>query len=362
MTSKNRKRKRSKGALLIRRIAIVATLILIMYLMGRGIMLVIDLLNREEEAPITINLTTEPLDLFVPDVSAETTNGESDTSTGETTTDESTTEEISTSETTSGEDTSPTGETTTNDVTKAPVATTYNHITYYIEGRDSRYAEHARNHPLKSEEQIVLEVNMNHDFSFYENIQPAVMPNDLLVLCNKYYKLDAAFTPKDLVDVKEGYYVNDGKTYKLASSAHDAFIKMADAAKKDGLSLKIISAYRTNSFQANLYEKYKDRNGQTAADRFSARAGHSEHETGLAVDINDVSSAFENTEEFKWLQKHAHEYGFILRYPKNSEHITGYMYESWHYRYVGETLAAELLASDLTFDAYHATVLYERYE
>lgn len=351
MTSKKRKHKRSKGALLIRRIAIVATLIMVLFLLGRLILILMNFVGREQEDVVTINLTTEPMEIFVPEQTTEVISEANNTNVMPT---DSTvaTESVTT------ESDNPTTESST----RSDQTLFFKHISYYIESRASRYTEHASKHPLKSEEQIVLEVNMNHDFSFYENIQPAVMPNDPLVLCNKYYKLDASFIPTDLVDVKEGYYVNDGKTYKLASSAHDAFIKMADAAKEEGLTLKIISAYRSNSFQANLYEKYKDRNGQTAADRFSARPGHSEHETGLAVDINDVSSAFENTAEFKWLQNNAHKYGFILRYPKNSEHITGYMYESWHYRYVGETLAAELFSADITFDAYHATVLYERYE
>ena len=310
-------------------------------------------MSKDQEEVVTINLTTEPMEIFVIEQTTEaTTEVASETSTSiEVITEETTTDVVASSESTTIEAS-----------TQPEEKSTYNHIAYYIESRATRYTEYAKLHPLKSDEQIVLEVNMNHDYAFYDNIQPAVMPNDLLVLCNKYYKLDATFTPQNLVDVKEGYYVNDGKAYKLASVAHDAFIKMADAAKDEGLSLKIISAYRTNSFQANLYEKYKDRNGQTAADRFSARPGHSEHETGLAIDINDVSSAFENTAEFKWLEKHAHEYGYILRYPKNSEHITGYMYESWHYRYVGEALAAELVSADITFDAYHATELYERYK
>lgn len=348
MTSMKRKHKRSKGALLIRRIAIVATFLLILFLLGRGILWIVKLITHDQEDVVTINLTTEPMVIFVPEQTTEMDLEET------TSHPEETTEVIESEGITSENDNS---ENASSDPKRS-----FNQVEYYIESRVERYAAYASEHPLKSDTQIVLEVNMNHDFPFYENIQPAVMPNDLWVLCNKYYKLDASFTPENLVDVKEGYYVNDGKTYQLSSVAHEAFIKMADAAKKDGLNLKIISAYRTNNFQANLYEKYKDRNGQTAADRFSARPGHSEHETGLAIDINDVSSAFENTAEFKWLQKNAHLYGFILRYPKNSEHITGYMYESWHYRYVGEALATELVSSDLTFDAYHATVLYERYK
>jgi len=129
---------------------------------------------------------------------------------------------------------------------------------------------------------------------------------------------------------------------------------MSNHAKEEEISLKIISAYRTNEFQAYLYNKYKTNNGEKNADRYSARPGHSEHETGLAIDINDVSQAFENTKAFTWLQENAHKYGYILRYPRNMETITGYMYESWHYRYVGVETATKIKSENITFDTYYA--------
>ena len=90
------------------------------------------------------------------------------------------------------------------------------------------------------------------------------------------------------------------------------------------------------------------------ADRYSARPGYSEHQTGLAVDINTTSTSFEHSRQFKWLQKHAHEYGFILRYPKGKEWITGYAYEPWHYRYVGEDVAKIIYKEGITYEQYHA--------
>ncbi|HAS73540.1 MAG TPA: D-alanyl-D-alanine carboxypeptidase [Clostridiales bacterium UBA8960] len=198
---------------------------------------------------------------------------------------------------------------------------------------------------------------MNLDFPFYHYIEKIGNPDALDVLCNKYYQLSSDFTPGNLVSVPESYHVNDGKAYKLKQNALDAFMLMVDSAKEKNLSLRIISAYRSSDFQANLYNKYVANNGKEAADRFSARPGHSEHETGLAIDINDVSQAFENTEEFKWLIENAHLYGFILRYPKGKEHLTGYMYEPWHFRYLGVELATKVKTSGLTYDEYYAMVI-----
>lgn len=155
--------------------------------------------------------------------------------------------------------------------------------------------------------------------------------------------------------VKNGVTYIDGilianKTYSLPSSygsgltkeTLSAFEKMKSAAKKDGLTLYIASGFRSYARQKTIYNNYVSRDGRKAADTYSARAGYSEHQTGLAFDLNNVSSAFDNTKEAKWLSSNCYKYGFILRYPKGKENETGYIYESWHFRYVGEELAKKL--------------------
>ena len=129
---------------------------------------------------------------------------------------------------------------------------------------------------------------------------------------------------------------------------------MADAARKEGLSLLCVSAYRTEDYQRGLYNSRVNSAGKEYADSYSARPGHSEHQTGLAVDINSTSGTFEYTDEFKWMVKHGHEYGFILRYPKGKEWITGYAYEPWHYRYVGEEVAKIIHDENITYEEYYA--------
>lgn len=128
----------------------------------------------------------------------------------------------------------------------------------------------------------------------------------------------------------------------LTSDTLEAFQKMKNAALKEGITLKIISGYRSYQQQSTIYRNYVNRDGRTKADTYSARAGHSEHQTGLAFDLNILNSSFARTKEGKWLNQHACEYGFILRYPKGKTNETGYVYEPWHFRYVGVELATKL--------------------
>lgn len=151
------------------------------------------------------------------------------------------------------------------------------------------------------------------------------------------------------------YYVNGiliaNKTYALPSSYepggllnefYSNFNKMKNDAASQGISLSIISGFRSYSRQSTLYNNYVNRDGKAAADTYSARAGHSEHQTGLAADINSLYQSFIDTPEGKWLNNNCQKYGFIIRYPKGKESITGYVYEPWHIRYVGVDIATAL--------------------
>lgn len=132
--------------------------------------------------------------------------------------------------------------------------------------------------------------------------------------------------------------------------------KLVAAARAAGVTLRVGSGYRSYATQASLFASYVRRHGEAAASRFSSRPGHSEHQSGLAVDFAGadqtcwVDDCFERTAAGKWLAAHAHEYGFILRYPKGKESITGYQYEPWHFRYVGRELAGALHQSGLTME------------
>ncbi|MBQ4556566.1 MAG: M15 family metallopeptidase [Clostridia bacterium] len=156
-----------------------------------------------------------------------------------------------------------------------------------------------------------------------------------ILIANKTYSMPDTFDP--------GY---------LNPDAYAAFEQMKSAAANDGITLKIISGYRSYSHQTRTYNRYVSRDGQAAADRYSARPGHSEHQTGLAMDINSLEQSFGETPEGIWLAEHCAEYGFIIRYPKEKEVETGFMYEPWHIRYLGKDIAAAVKGSGLCLEEY----------
>ena len=160
---------------------------------------------------------------------------------------------------------------------------------------------------------------------------------DGILIANKTYYLPENYTPKDSYAKLSSNCVNC-----LEKDVMSAFNEMKSATKTIGLNIWLASGYRSYTTQNYLYNNYVSRDGKVAADTYSARPGHSEHQTGLAFDLNSVDSSFANTNEGKWIKDNCHLYGFIIRYPEGKEKITGYMYEPWHLRYVGKDLAKTL--------------------
>ncbi len=156
-----------------------------------------------------------------------------------------------------------------------------------------------------------------------------------VLIANKSFSLPSSYAPGGLTD-----------------GCAAAYRKMKAAASRQGMTLYICSGYRSYWTQDALYRRYCAEDGRAAADTYSARPGYSEHQTGLAIDLNDVTDNFGNSREGKWVAAHCHEYGFIIRYPKGKQKITGYMYEPWHVRYVGVKLATKLHDSGLTLEEY----------
>lgn len=222
----------------------------------------------------------------------------------------------------------------------------------YLEKYYSRYVAYKKKNPNYSDDIIITYVNIGLDNDFYTNMQDSNMKDGILVLCNKYHKLKSNYVP-DLVSLS-GY--GGGSMQREAAKY---FKKMVDAAKKDSIKLYNVSAYRSYYDQKYIYNSYVKRDGVKKADTYSARAGSSEHQTGLATDINTASSSvhFENTKEYAWLIKNSYKYGFILRYPEGKTYITGYKYEPWHYRYVGTDVAKYIYENNITYEEYYATFL-----
>ncbi|MBQ0140779.1 MAG: M15 family metallopeptidase [Kurthia sp.] len=162
-----------------------------------------------------------------------------------------------------------------------------------------------------------------------------------ILIANKVYPMPKSFAPGE------------------SKEARAAFNKMNTQAKKAGFELDAFSTYRSYERQVELYNNYVARDGQEAADTYSARPGFSEHQTGLAFDIGEVGNSadyaddrFGETEAGKWIAAHAHEFGFIMRYPQGKEKITGYKYESWHFRYVGKDIATKIYKDNSTLEEY----------
>jgi len=164
-------------------------------------------------------------------------------------------------------------------------------------------------------------------------------------ITSKGYKLvtrDGVSTIDNLIIANKSYSLPSGYGNGLTSDALTSFNKMKEDASKNGMNLTIESGFRSYSDQTIVYNKWVNLDGKEIADTYSARPGYSEHQTGLAMDLNLIHGSFESTKEFKWLNENAYKYGFILRYPKDKIEITGYIYEPWHYRYVGLDLASKL--------------------
>ncbi len=180
--------------------------------------------------------------------------------------------------------------------------------------------------------------------------------DNILLLVNKTHPVSKDYKADDMVTLsKITAGVGTDETHKMRKVAADALEELFKGAEADGYDIRLRTGYRSYSYQNTLYSNYVKNNGQTAADRFSARPGKSEHQTGLCCDVgvNGVSlTGFNSRPEAKWIAEHCHEYGFILRYPKEKEDITGYMYESWHIRYVGTAAAKEIFEQGLVLEEY----------
>lgn len=162
---------------------------------------------------------------------------------------------------------------------------------------------------------------------------------DDILIVNKSFPLPPSYVP---IDTYEDISNKDASPFGIVKEAYNKFKEMQADIEVLGLNIWIQSGYRSYNFQNIIYNDYVAKDGQEKADTYSARPGYSEHQTGLAIDLNSVTSDFAETPEFTWINNNAYRYGFILRYPSGKEHITGYKYEPWHLRYVGEELANKL--------------------
>jgi LAS superfamily LD-carboxypeptidase LdcB len=189
-----------------------------------------------------------------------------------------------------------------------------------------------------------------------------------VLLVNKDHALPTDYVPSDLVEPDVAFAASAAEERrKMDRTAATALEELFAAGEADGVHLVGVSGFRSYATQNALYYRSLRRNGYAYASIYSAQAGKSEHQTGLAIDLscaqlgNQLYTRFCETPEGIWLAEHCTEYGFIIRYPKDKTDITGYAYEPWHIRYVGVTVAQYLKANDLTLDEYVGAQDYETY-
>ncbi len=219
-----------------------------------------------------------------------------------------------------------------------------------------REQAYAKKNPKLSEQQVILEVAMNLDKEPYKDIETIKKPESITALVNKYYTLPADYVPQDLVSVPSSGEHGD---VQMRKEAAEAFQQLVEVCRQNGLILNACSTYRSYEDQKQLFENGKNNRGEDYADSYWTRAGSSEHQTGLAVDIrldNDTSDldAVRKNPKYSWFLEQLHEYGFILRYPEDKQKYTLIAPESWHLRYVGKETATEIYKEQLCLEEYYA--------
>ena len=226
---------------------------------------------------------------------------------------------------------------------------------YFLKKNLDKYLDYIKDNSDKSLDDVIAIINVGANKDWYTDYVDSDISLNNLMLTNKFHRLSEDYNPDDLVDISNVY--SYGENQKLKKDAYDAFIEMFNEAKKDNVTLIVNSSYRSYEIQDKTYSDYSSWYGVNEADKIAARPGFSEHQTGLAIDIMTYKANrnnFEETDAFKWLENNAYKYGYILRYPKDKEYLTGYSYESWHYRYVGVDVASYIRDNNITYDEYYA--------
>ena len=230
---------------------------------------------------------------------------------------------------------------------------------YFLIKNFDNYIAYMSKNPKLDLSKVVRNINIHYDQEYYTTDFKTDTSKEELMLVNKYYTLTSDYEPSNLVTISTRYAWGDAGSKKIKQNVYDAFLEMWEAANSEGYYLMVNSAYRPYKDQEEIYNNYKSKKGKKYADSIAAHPGHSEHQTGLCLDIfskkNTNQNTFNETEEAAWLKNNAYKYGFILRYPEdNNLNVTGFAYEAWHYRYVGKDVAKYIYENNITFEEYYA--------
>lgn len=199
---------------------------------------------------------------------------------------------------------------------------------------------------------VITKVNTKTTMDFYDEILDTDTSKNELMAVNKVYKLSEEYVPEDLIKISSAYAYSEKY---ISNSILQSVMDLIDAANEEGIKLIVSQGYRSYQAQEKAYNSYKLNHGIREADVEVARAGHSDYQTGLALVIEPYKSLsnIEESEEYKWLSDNAHLYGFVRRYPKDKEDITGFKYDPWRLRYVGTEAATFIHSKDIAFEEYY---------
>ncbi|MFE8702072.1 D-alanyl-D-alanine carboxypeptidase family protein [Cytobacillus sp. FJAT-54145] len=230
--------------------------------------------------------------------------------------------------------------------------------------QDTQNQEESTDSDIVEEDVLTLESQYFNEVVQVDGKNIIQNPLNVLALVNKEFSLPSDYAPKDLVRPNVPFSFGDMGVEKsfVRKEAAGALERLFALAKKDGIELFAVSGYRSFERQAMLYDAEVKKSGEEAAQQVVAIPGNSEHQSGLAMDISSRSVGLALTEEFgetvegKWLAANAHKFGYVLRYPKGKESITGYQYEPWHFRYIGVEAAQIIYEKGMTLEEYFSIV------
>lgn len=229
---------------------------------------------------------------------------------------------------------------------------------YFLEKNLEDYKEYINKNNETDYAKVISIVNVHANHKWYQLELNTNEDLSMLMNVNKFYALSETYTPENLKNIDLTYaYDEEGKN-KLIDYAYDKFLELWQAANDQGFYLMVTSSYRDYESQKEIYDYRVSTWGERKADETAARPGHSEHQTGLVIDMTSktepLADSFTDSEAYKWLKENAYKYGFIERYPEGKTYLTGYNPESWHWRYVGLEAAKTMHDEDITFDEYYA--------
>lgn len=229
---------------------------------------------------------------------------------------------------------------------------------YFLEKNLEDYQEYIRKNNEDDYAKVISIVNVHANHKWYQLDLNTQEDLGMLMNVNKFYTLSETYIPENLRNIELSYAYGEEGENKLIDYAYDKFLELWQAANEQGFYLMVTSSYRDYQGQKEIYDYRVSTQGERKADETAARPGHSEHQTGLVIDMTSktepLADSFSNSEAYKWLKENAYKYGFIERYPEGKTYLTGYNPESWHWRYVGEEAAKLIHDEDITFDEYYA--------